>query len=130
MRRVQSRFVLYPRARREIALRGSGGRASGRAGRKRAKKDEKRGHYKNLFMTARVLADAVISRAQVISEASCRLTGVSEIFPACARRCERPLLRPPLSPSLALKQRPLDISGADFRTFIAGLSTLPRRLRY
>jgi len=54
---------------------------SSAGGRKRAKKDEKRGHYKNLFMTARVSADTVISLAEVISEASCRLTGVSEIFP-------------------------------------------------
>lgn len=77
------------------------GRACERVNRQKKdhRMDEKRGHYKNLFMTARFTRHSVISLVEVITEASCRLTGISEI--SSLLRCTW-LFRSRLSLSLSL----------------------------
>lgn len=61
----------------------------------------------------RVSADTVISLVEVISEASCRLTGVSEIFPGLCPTM-RAAFKAASSLYSRLKQQPLDIAALTF----------------
>ena len=78
----------------------------------------------------RVSADTVISLVEVISEASCRLTGVSEIFPGLCPTM-RAAFKAASSLYSRLKQQPLDIVALTFGpTSPPCQRSSPRRLRY
>lgn len=77
----------------------------------------------------RVPADTVISLVEVISEASCRLTGVSEIFHGLCPTM-RAAFKATSSLYSRLEQQPLDIAALTFGPSSPPCQRFPRRLRY